>query len=138
MSAAAAAPAAASVTSELYVGQFHDGEEPSFDIRLSQEEFDEMLEEDKPSYYSLRSLGFTDEQLCAFEKLYRRDQDLEGELEELRNLLMFSHVHTEQMQRAQEHFEQLQQEKVALDEEIDKVFDLLVAALRRKAAGSSQ
>ena len=127
----AAAPAA---VPELYVGQFCDDAEPSFDIRLSKEEFDELLEEDKPSYCTLRSLGFTDEQLCAIEKLYQRDRVLEGEIDEFTNLLMFTRVYPEQLQRAQEHLTQLEQEKVALDTEIDKIFDLIVEALRRKKA----
>jgi hypothetical protein len=131
---AAAAPVAASVTPALYVGKFYDDEDPTFDIRLSQEEFDEMLEEDKPSYCLLSSIGFTEAQLCAIEKLYKRDRELEADIDEVTNILLYTRVYPEQLQRAQEHLTQLEQEKVAHDEEVDKVFDLIVAALRRKKA----
>ena len=58
----------------------------------------------------------------------------EADIDEVTNILLYTRVYPEQLQRAQEHLTQLEQEKVAHDEEVDKVFDLIVAALRRKKA----
>lgn len=127
-------PAAASAVPVLYVGKFSIFSTPSFEILLSQEEFDGLAEESKPRYYLLRSLGFSEPDLLKIWILYARERELTSEIEELTNFLLHTWVYCEQVLHAQQVVMRLELEKIRLDEKLEKVHDAIAAALQCKLA----
>ena len=132
-SAAPAAPAASAASADapiLYVGKFCDGEEPSFNVCIGQEELDEMLEESTAYYYPLRSLGFTEAELQSISDLYTRDRELGADLDELTDLLFVVRIYTQQILKAHQTLEALEKERVELNTTLDEVHARIVTALR--------
>jgi hypothetical protein len=125
---------AASVDPVLYAGRFHDGEEPTFDILIGQEEYDELPEEEKPHFFLLTSLGFSRAESPDMAWRFTKQRERLEEIQELTDLLAHTAVYTQQIEHAQRTLDALEKDLKELNTTLVVINERIVDALRRATA----